>query len=263
MNPALQYTFLFNILTALELLLILLLVFFVVPSVLLPHLKREFSGIDSGSKDALKTMREYAAEVFFYFLKKNFPIDKSPNEYLYLYRKIAFKTEPEQAIKNLRALLTNPVRPALALRKIRQFAKHAPEYDYRADLIALMVRFSIDNGGIDAQRQTGIIRIAEILGLSKYDYIHFKRKFEQEASKNNFGQREQPAHFGFERYYRTLGLDKSASAEELKKAYRKLAMKWHPDRFSGKSEAEIDQAQNNFREISEAYEKIKKLKNFK
>ena len=50
-------------------------------------------------------------------------------------------------------------------------------------------------------------------------------------------------------YYEVLGVDKKASAEEIKKAYRKSAMKYHPDRNPGDKEAE-----EKFKEIGEAYE---------
>ncbi|RUS68729.1 hypothetical protein EGW08_023506, partial [Elysia chlorotica] len=50
-------------------------------------------------------------------------------------------------------------------------------------------------------------------------------------------------------YYETLSVSKSASGVEIKKSYRKLAMKYHPDRNPGDKEAEI-----KFKEISEAYE---------
>ncbi len=49
-------------------------------------------------------------------------------------------------------------------------------------------------------------------------------------------------------YYKTLGVAKSAPAEEIKKAYRKLAMKYHPDRNKGDKAAE-----EKFKAISEAY----------
>lgn len=50
-------------------------------------------------------------------------------------------------------------------------------------------------------------------------------------------------------YYEVLGVDKSADEQTLKKAYRKLAMKYHPDRNPGDKEAE-----EKFKEINEAYE---------
>ena len=50
-------------------------------------------------------------------------------------------------------------------------------------------------------------------------------------------------------YYDLLDLPKSASEDELKKAYRKLAMKYHPDRNPGDKKAE-----EQFRDISQAYE---------
>jgi len=50
-------------------------------------------------------------------------------------------------------------------------------------------------------------------------------------------------------YYQSLGVDKTASAVDIKKAYRRLAMKHHPDRNEGNTDAEA-----RFKEIKEAYE---------
>ncbi len=53
-------------------------------------------------------------------------------------------------------------------------------------------------------------------------------------------------------YYELLGVARGASAEEIKKAYRKLAMQYHPDRNPGDKEAEA-----TFKQISEAYDVLK------
>lgn len=54
--------------------------------------------------------------------------------------------------------------------------------------------------------------------------------------------------------YDVLGVDKSASEKEIKKAYRKLAIKYHPDKQSGKSETEQKEAAEHMQEINFAYE---------
>ena len=52
-------------------------------------------------------------------------------------------------------------------------------------------------------------------------------------------------------YYKVLQVERGASDDELKKAYRKLAMKWHPDKNPGDAKKE---AEAKFKKISEAYE---------
>lgn len=54
-------------------------------------------------------------------------------------------------------------------------------------------------------------------------------------------------------YYGALGIQKGCSDADLKKAYRTLAMKYHPDKNRNKSEAEQTDAEKKFKEITEAY----------
>ena len=57
-------------------------------------------------------------------------------------------------------------------------------------------------------------------------------------------------------YYETLGVSSEVSFEELKKVYHKLALEWHPDKWSTKSEEERKIAEGRFKEISVAYKEI-------
>ncbi|MBD5303430.1 MAG: molecular chaperone DnaJ [Muribaculaceae bacterium] len=55
-------------------------------------------------------------------------------------------------------------------------------------------------------------------------------------------------------YYEVLGVAKNATADEIKKAYRKKAIQYHPDRQVDKSEAEKKEAEEKFKEAAEAYD---------
>ena len=54
-------------------------------------------------------------------------------------------------------------------------------------------------------------------------------------------------------YYEVLGVPRSAGDDEIKKAYRKLAMKYHPDRNQGEA---AKAAEEKFKEVKEAYEML-------
>ncbi len=55
-------------------------------------------------------------------------------------------------------------------------------------------------------------------------------------------------------YYSTLGVDKTASADDIKSAYRRLAKKYHPDLYATKSDEEKKSAEVKFKEVQHAYE---------
>lgn len=59
----------------------------------------------------------------------------------------------------------------------------------------------------------------------------------------------------YSHYYEILGLSSEATAKEIKKAYRKLVKKWHPDHFNDDEKLE-QEAQDKIKKIIEAYEKI-------
>jgi len=79
------------------------------------------------------------------------------------------------------------------------------------------------------------------------------------AYSNNYSNRQNMNHY-FEdksKYYSVLNINQGSSQEEIKKAFRAKAREYHPDKFAGRSETERLEAERKFKEINEAYEKLK------
>lgn len=62
------------------------------------------------------------------------------------------------------------------------------------------------------------------------------------------------------KHYEVLGVSESASDDELRTAYRKLASELHPDRFAGKPKPQVDAAAERFRQVTEAWAELRKLR---
>ncbi len=96
-------------------------------------------------------------------------------------------------------------------------------------------------------------RIAAYLAISAYDQRTIEARFK-------YGRQytAAPGKDTVDRYYATLGLNKGASMEEIKKAYRKLSMKYHPDKVRHLGEEFQKIAEEKMKEINGAYEYFKK-----
>ena len=88
-----------------------------------------------------------------------------------------------------------------------------------------------------------------------------ERKIEEEAQRRKTSRSFSKVFFPFQAY-NILGVSPNINKAQLKKIYRKLAMKHHPDKFHGQSKEIIQQAEDKFQEIKEAYEILLKYKQF-
>jgi len=77
--------------------------------------------------------------------------------------------------------------------------------------------------------------------------------------KRNVTQRTDPNKL--DNAYKLLKLSKSDSEVKIKKRYRELAIKWHPDKWANSTEQNKKKSGRNFRKLNNAYEQIKKDKN--
>ena len=89
-------------------------------------------------------------------------------------------------------------------------------------------------------------------------------EFFRQATGGAYGNYQRQSSGGFpgytvnkDKYYSILGVDKNVTPEELKKAYRKMAMKYHPDKANNLDEKTKAEYEAKFKEINEAYENLK------
>ena len=93
-----------------------------------------------------------------------------------------------------------------------------------------------------------LTRIASYLGISKKDYMSIKAMF---VIQNN------------ESVYAILEISKSSTNDDVKKAYRRMAVKYHPDKVSHLGPEHQKAAKEKFQKLTEAYERIKKERGIK
>lgn len=98
----------------------------------------------------------------------------------------------------------------------------------------------------------------------RFNQSDFENFFKQGGNSNYGGRSYSNGSFGgnnyFEdktKFYNVLGIREGASQEDIKKAFRSKAREYHPDKFANASEGEKSLAEKRFKEINEAYEKLK------
>ncbi|CAI5714921.1 unnamed protein product [Peronospora effusa] len=116
---------------------------------------------------------------------------------------------------------------------------------------------SFDNGNAQAFAKLSEAQI----GLELYEDAvrSAKRALELDDSSQGFKEKVAQAEAALKQskiknYYKILGVSRRSDAKEIKKAYRKQALEWHPDKHTDKDETEREEVQKRFHDIAEAYE---------
>ena len=123
--------------------------------------------------------------------------------------------------------------------------KMSPEV--RVQLVHYMFGIAKADGNVDESEMKVIQNIAQKLGVSQTDFESLKNMFYRDVNSD----------------YKILGVTASATDDEVKKAYRKMAISHHPDKVASMGEEYQKGAQEKFMKIQEAYENIKKTRGFK
>jgi len=176
-------------------------------------------------------------------IKADGKIMKSEINYIKIFLKQHFSiSDANMKFQILKRVLEKDVDIAAVCYQITQ------NMDYAARLQLLHFLFGLANadGQVAAMEEQTINKISTLLGISVSDYTSIKSMFIAETGQ----------------YYKILEIDENASNEEVKKAYRKMAIKYHPDKVSHLGEKYQKAAQEKFQQLSNAYNAIKKERDF-
>lgn len=113
-------------------------------------------------------------------------------------------------------------------------------------LIDIFYRIAMDDGSVSVNEQRMIDYAVRRFQIPDYVVESILRQYGKSSSSSS-------------KYYSVLGIEESATEQEIKKAYRRLILEYHPDTVSGKEgvgEEFKKYATKRFREVQEAYEKI-------
>jgi DnaJ like chaperone protein len=119
------------------------------------------------------------------------------------------------------------------------------DYSSRLQLLHLLFNVSLADTVINSSEIQVIEKISGYLGVATNDFVSIKNMFIPETDSS----------------YKILETDPASSNEDVKKAYRRMAMKYHPDKVSHLGDDFRKTADEKFKKVNEAYNKIKRERN--
>lgn len=146
----------------------------------------------------------------------------------------------KQALQLLKELLEKDID---AISVARQIGQHV-NYSTRLELVHLLLNVANSDGEMEQNELRIVEQISIAMSVQNADYQSLLALY----------QRQKDANWA----YTALEIAPTATDDEVKKAYRRMAMKYHPDKVANAGEKIREQATDKFRGINEAYEFIKK-----
>ena len=134
----------------------------------------------------------------------------------------------------------------ISLSKISRLFNLALNYESRLQVIHFLFGIAKADGNISELEIKKLLEFSNLFKLSYADFLSIKAMFVQESDNA----------------YKILEVDKTATNDEIKKSYRDLAKKHHPDKVQHLGDAYVKAAQDKFQQIQKAYQNIKNERGF-
>lgn len=172
-------------------------------------------------------------------MKADGSVQKSELEYV---KKFFVQHFGVEETKEFMLLLRDLLQKEIPVYEVSTQIKQNMEYSSRLQLLHFLFGISMADGNVHASEANVIEKIAGFLGITMADFASIKAMFFKDINSD----------------YKILEVDSSVSDEELKKAYRKMATRFHPDKVSHLGEQFQKDANEKFQKVQQAYENIKK-----
>ncbi len=132
--------------------------------------------------------------------------------------------------------------------------------NYSSKLQLIHILFKISSADkIDSAELSLLQTMAALMGITMVDFQSIKAIYFQQQHHHGHVK---DIRKEIDLAYQILEIDKNATEEEIKKAYRRMAMKYHPDKVTNLGEEFKETATEKFKAVKSAYELIKKEKGF-
>ena len=135
---------------------------------------------------------------------------------------------------------------AISAENICKLMRQKTRYESRLQILHFLFSVANADGNVAQAEVEEIARIARYMAISQADFESVKAMFFKSADSA----------------YKILEIEKTASDSEIKKAYRTMAKKYHPDKVQHMEEAYKKGAEEKFRKVQEAYEQLQKERGF-
>lgn len=226
--------------------LILLFIFFALTNILLKK-NTINSFVRSSSEDHKKFIKLLIA-ILVKIAKADGVVDRSEIKTIREYLQFNLKLSHQELLWT-KELIKQELKSTKTIEALAAEFRDSFSYEPRLILATLIYKVAFADGAFSAQEQIMINTIIKILDISEYHHRSIKSQF--------FNTSGNTSTYSDTHYYNSLGLEQSASIEEVKKAYRELSRKYHPDKVAhlGKEIARV--SAEKMKEINEAYNYLK------